>query len=137
MKNNKGFGLVEIMIIVAVLALVADLTIPKIKSYLSTKESEEKSSAVIEIAINNAKTYVNQINQDLLTSVKDNGSYYVVDIKVSLSGTLPTDDSWIVITDNKVTSGMFKEAIGKKYVYIMLNNDEYTMIDTDKLIPKP
>lgn len=137
MKNNKGFGLVEIMIIVAVLALVADLTIPRIKSYLSTKKSEEKSSAVIEIAINNAKTYVNQINQDLLTSVKDNGSYYVVDIKVSLSGTLPTDDSWIVITDNKVTSGMFKEAIGKKYVYIMLNNDEYTMIDTDKLIPKP
>jgi|GEM_PF-3521766 len=136
-EGERGFGLVELMIVIAILAFIVDLTMPKIQSYISHKKEERNNSAILEVAITNVKTYVNQIDQNLTFHEKGNGSYYVEDISVTLSGSVPTDDSWIVITDNKVTEGMFKEPSGSDYVYISYDGEDFEVLKTTELTEKP
>lgn len=136
-EGERGFGLVELMIVIAILAFVVDVSMPKIQSYLSHRKEEQKNSALLEVAITNVKTYVNQVDQNLTFHEKGNGSYYVKDIGVTLSGSVPTDDSWIVITDNKVTEGMFKEPSGSSYAYISYDGEDYEVSKTTELTEKP
>ena len=110
---------------------------PKIQSYISHKKEEQNNSAVLEVALTNIKTYVNQVDQSLTFHDKGNGSYYVKDVDVTLSGSVPTDDSWIVINDSKVTEGMFKEPCGDDYAYISYDGEDYEVLKTTELIEKP
>lgn len=136
-KGERGFGLVELMIVIAILAFIVDVSMPKVQSYIKNKKEEQNNSAVLEVALTNVKTYVNQVDQSLAFHDKGNGSYYVKDVGVTLSGTVPTDDSWIVITDNKVTEGMFKEPSGKDYAYISYDGEDYEVLKTNELTEKP
>lgn len=136
-EGERGFGLVELMIVIAILAFIVDVSMPKIQSYLSHRKEEQNNSALLEVAITNVKTYVNQVDQNLTFHEKGNGSYYVKDIGVTLSGSVPTDDSWIVITDNKVTEGMFKEPSGSSYAYISYDGEDYEVLKTTELTEKP
>lgn len=136
-EGERGFGLVELMIVIAILAFIVDVSMPKIQSYLSHRKEEQNNSALLEVAITNVKTYVNQVDQNLTFHEKGNGSYYVKDIGVTLSGSVPTDDSWIVITDNKVTEGMFKEPSGSSYAYISYDGEDYEVSKTTELTEKP
>ncbi len=137
-QSDRGFGLVELMIVLAILAFIVDISMPKVQSYLSHKKQEDKNSAVLEVAVYNVKTYVTQINQNLAFHNKNDGSYYVSDIKVSLSGTVPTDDSWIVINSDKITQGMFKEPCGNEcYAYVSYDGENFTILDETELTEKP
>lgn len=136
-KGERGFGLVELMIVIAILAFIVDVSMPKIQSYISHKKEEQNNSAVLEVALTNIKTYVNQVDQSLTFHDKGNGSYYVKDVDVTLSGSVPTDDSWIVINDSKVTEGMFKEPCGDNYAYISYDGEDYEVLKTTELIEKP
>lgn len=136
-KGERGFGLVELMIVIAILAFIVDVSMPKVQSYLSHKKEDQNNSAVLEVAVTNIKTYVNQVEQSFTFHEKSNGSYYVKDVGVKLSGSVPTDDSWIVITDNKVTEGMFKEPSGSDYVYISYDGKDYEVLKTTELTEKP
>ncbi len=136
-QNDRGFGLVELMIVIAILAFIVDVSMPKIQSYLSHRKEEQNNSALLEIAITNVKTYVNQVEQNLTFHNKSDNSYYLKDVGVTLSGTVPTDDSWIVITDNKVTEGMFKEPSGSSYAYISYDGEDYEVLKTTELTEKP
>jgi len=136
-KSERGFGLVELMIVIAILAFIVDVSMPKIQAYISHKKEDQNNSAVLEVAVYNVKTYVSQVNQDLTFHDKNDGSYYVKDIAVTLSGAIPTDDSWIVITDNKVTQGMFKEICGSGYAYVSYDGENFTILETTELTEKP
>ncbi len=136
-KGERGFGLVELMIVIAVLAFIVDVSMPRIQSYLSHKKENEDNSAILEVAVYNVKTYVTQVNQNLTFHNKSDGSYYLTDVGVSLSGAIPTDDSWIVIDDNKVTEGMFKEPCGSSYAYISYDGETFTILETTELTVKP
>lgn len=136
-ENERGFGLVELMIVIAILAFIVDVSMPKIQSYISHKKEEQNNSAVLEVAVYNVKTYVSEINNNLTFHNKSDGSYYLTDIDVTLSGTIPTDDSWIVITDNKVTQGMFKEPSGSSYAYVSYDGETFTILETTELTEKP
>lgn len=136
-KSERGFGLVELMIVIAILAFVVDVSMPKIQSYISHKKEEKNNSAVLEVAVYNVKTYVNQVNQNLTFHDKGNGSYYLTDVSVTLSGAIPTEDSWIVITDNKVTQGLFKEPCGSDYAYVSYDGEDYKVLETTELTEKP
>lgn len=137
MKDSKGFGLVELMIVLAIIVFILDITIPKVQSYISNKKEHEGNSAVLEVAVYNVKTYVSELNKSLILDIKDNGSYYVSDIKVSIGGTLPSGDSWIVIDDNRVIQGLFKEPCGSSYAYISYDGEEYEILEDAELTTKP
>lgn len=137
-KNNKGFGLVEIMITLAVIALIVDMTSPYVKSYINTQKQEETLEAAQKVAMNNVKTYVNQINQEMVLKNQNDGSYYIPDFPLTVKGiTLPSDDSWIVIKDSVVTQGLFKEPCAKTYAYIEYDGDKYKISSVAKLTAKP
>jgi len=136
-KGERGFGLVELMIVIAILAFIVDISMPRIQAYVSHKKEEQTNSAILEIAVTNVKTYVNQVNQNLALYNKTNGSYYLTDVGVTLSGSIPTNDSWIVISDNKVTQGLFKEPCGSSYAYVSYNGEDYKVLETTELTEKP
>jgi prepilin-type N-terminal cleavage/methylation domain-containing protein len=136
-EGERGFGLVELMIVIAILAFIVDVSMPKVQSYISHKKEEQNNSAVLEVAVTNIKTYVNQVDQSLAFHNKSNGSYYIKDVGVTLSGSVPTDDSWIVIANNKVTEGMFKEPCGDDYAYVSYDGEDYEVLKTTKLTEKP
>lgn len=137
MKDSKGFGLVELMIVLAIVVFILDISIPKVQSYISNKKEHEDSSAVLEVAVYNVKTYVNELNKSLILDLKDSGSYYVSDMKVTIKGTLPSGDSWIVIDDNKVIQGLFKQPCGKSYAYISYDGEQYEILEDAELTVKP
>lgn len=136
-QSDRGFGLVELMIVIAILAFIVDVSMPRVQSYLSHKKEDKENSAVLEVAVYNVKTYVTQIDQNLAFHNKNDGSYYISDIQVSLSGTLPTDDSWVVINSNKITQGMFKEPCGSGYAYVSYDGENFTILDATELTEKP
>ncbi len=136
-EGERGFGLVELMIVIAILAFIVDLSMPKIQSYISHKKEEQNNSAILEVAVYNVKTYVEQVNQNLTFHYKNDDSYYLKDVGITLKGTVPTDDSWIVITDNKVTEGMFKEPCGSSYAYISYDGEDYEVLEINELKEKP
>ena len=137
MKDNKGFGLVELMIVIAIVVFILDISIPKVQSYINNKKDQEENSAVLEVAVYNVKTYVKEVNKSLILDIKDNGSYYVSDIKAEIKGTLPSGDSWVVIDDNKVIQGLFKQPCGKSYAYISYDGEQYEILEDAVLTDKP
>lgn len=137
MKDSKGFGLVELMIVLAIIVFILDISIPKVQSYISNKKEHENNSAVLEVAVYNVKTYVNELNKSLILDIKDSGSYYVSDMKIEIKGTLPSGDSWIVIDDNRVIQGLFKEPCGSSYAYISYDGEKYEILDDTELTTKP
>lgn len=137
MKDKKGFGLIELIIVLAVVIFIVDISLPAVKSYFDYTKEDVSDSPVLEIAIYNVKTYVNQVNKNLTLYTKTNGSYYVSEMNITLSGTIPTSDSWVVIENDIVIKGMFKELCGNSYAYISYDGDDFIVEDTNELKLKP
>lgn len=98
--NNKGFGLVEVLVILAMLTFVIDISYPYIEKEFNL--DKEERSAQEAICILNAQTYIRSLDNKLLFDGVTNGSYYVTELTVPLSDSTPTEYSWVTIENNKV-----------------------------------
>lgn len=138
MKNNKGFGLVEIMIILAIIFLIADLSMPTINKYIKDYNDKVELDKKIYVSTSNIDKYIKQVNIGLINSTKIDGNYYLNEmIDITSSETLSLDTSWIVIKNNVVKGGMFEDYSNDKAFFISYEDEKYTYLDVTKLPLKP
>ena len=88
----SGFTLIELMITVAILAIIAAVAIPSYTSYVDRGKRAEARTALLDIAArqeryySNKRKYTGQLNELRMSGTSENGYY-------TLSVTLPSGSS--------------------------------------------
>ena len=124
MKNNKGFTLVELLAIVAILMLIMAIITPKVFKQLKTAENVTDQEQ-INALINTAKLYMNQ-NSNLLPQEND---LYVISLdELKESGLIQKNQILKPSTNEELTGCVVVNYEKNKYKY------EYKEKNCDKLV---
>ncbi len=118
-RNKKGFSLVELLIVIAILGLLAGIIIPSVTKYLRNLKEEYNKSLTTEI-ISIAKNYYSE-NDDKLP--KGNINTQGLQINKALV-------SASYLFNNNYIKGEFKDSdgnscINNSYVVVEKNNNDY------------
>ena len=132
--NNKGFGLVEALVIVAILTFVIDISYP----YLEKKFNLNKTDRSAEEAkcILNAQAYIRSLDNKLMFDGVTNGSYYVTELAIPLDDSTPNQYSWVVIEGNKVIKASMLLKASHDQILITYSDGLYDASD-GILVTKP
>ena len=113
MKNNKGFTLVELLAVVAILILILSLITPKIFKQLKTAEKvtdQEQINAIIDTS----KLYMNQ-HSELLP---EHNSLYIITLnELKESGLIKTSQILNPSTKEELTGCVVVNYENNKYKY--------------------
>jgi len=123
MKNNKGFTLVELLAVVAILILILSLITPKIFKQLKTAENvtdKEQINAIIDTS----KLYMNQ-HSELLP--EHNSLYTITLNELKESGLIKSSQILNPSTKEELTGCILVNYENNKYKYEYLNNCKYTV----------
>ena len=121
MKNNKGFTLVELLAVVAILVLILSLITPKIFKQLKTAENvtdKEQINAIIDTS----KLYMNQ-HSELLP--EHNSLYTITLNELKESGLIKSSQILNPSTKEELTGCILVNYENNKYKYEYLNNCKY------------
>lgn len=132
--NNKGFGLVEALVIVAILTFVIDISYP----YLEKKFNLNKADRSAEEAkcILNAQAYIRSLDNKLMFDGVTNGSYYVTELAIPLDENTPNQYSWVVIESNKVIKASMLLKTSNDQILVTYSDGLYDASD-GILVTKP
>ena len=91
--KTSGFTLIEIMITVAILAIVAAVAIPSYTSYVDRGKRAEARTALLDIAArqeryySNNRQYANALSKLRMSGAKSENGYYTLSVALGASGT--------------------------------------------------
>ena len=89
----SGFTLIEIMITVAILAIVAAVAIPSYAGYVERGKRAEARTALLDIAArqeryySNNRQYADQLSKLRMSGTKSENGYYDLSVALGASGT--------------------------------------------------
>lgn len=123
LKNNKGFTLVELMVVIAIIGILAAVAIPKLTSATSAAD-EAQGKADLRILIGALDTY----------AANNSGLYPIVSTEENLKGALmPTADGSIkYLTKWPKSTVTYSSTDGKEYTISVTTPGSKT-IGPDKL----
>ncbi len=105
-RNNKGFTLIELMIVVAIIGILAAIAIPQFSSYRARAQDSAAKSTLKNLATAQEDYYV---QEDMYTNVIGNlsTSGYVPDDDVTVAIATADVDSWSATAahDSRVAAG--------------------------------
>lgn len=116
-KNNKGFSLVELIVVVAIMAVLMGILVPTLVKNVEKSKKQKDASAIEEIRTTMVTNLADPTYSDLeATIVYDGQTLVITKGKVSVSGSTTKDDVSSFLTavsgdvkDWKFTSKAYKE----------------------------
>jgi prepilin-type N-terminal cleavage/methylation domain-containing protein len=114
-RNNKGFTLIELMIVVAIIGILAAIAIPQFSSYRQRAQDSAAKSTLKNLATAQEDYYVqNETYAHALTgagSVEDSG--YESDPNVLVTMQAADADSWSAIASHNNSTNTFTYSSGE------------------------
>jgi len=85
MKNNNGFSLIELMIVVAIIGILSAIAIPSYKEYMTESRRSDAKVGLSKIADKQERYYLqnNTYTTDLAaiaTNATSDGGFYIFDV---------------------------------------------------------
>lgn len=106
MKNNSGFSLVELIVVIAIMAILAGVAVPTYSKYITkakdakvTAQLDEAKTAAFAVAAENSTT-VSSI--EVTTTTTGSGASAVTTTTVMVNGSLDASDYFdtVIVFDN-------------------------------------
>lgn len=119
--KTSGFTLIEIMITVAILAIVAAVAIPSYNSYVDRGKRAEARTALLDIAArqeryySNNRQYADQLSKLRMSGTRSENGYYTLSVAlgaVSGTGTTPTRSNTQTFRATATPSGWTDDKCG-------------------------
>ena len=112
-NNKKGFTLVELVIVVAVMAILVAVAIPTVKSITGTAKDAvaETNARTIESLIKLVDADIDAGNVSVAAGTTDYSQYYdtaITDGKLGVDGTFAYDPTTGMVTVGAATSGQYE-----------------------------
>ena len=91
--KTSGFTLIELMITVAILAIIAAVAIPSYSSYVDRGKRAEARTALLDIAArqeryySNNRQYADQLSKLRMSGTKSENGYYTLSVALGAAGT--------------------------------------------------
>jgi prepilin-type N-terminal cleavage/methylation domain-containing protein len=111
-RNNKGFTLIELMIVVAIIGILAAIAIPQFSSYRQRAQDSAAKSTLKNMATAQEDYYV---QYETYTNVPGNlaSSGYTPDPNVTVTPQAADADSWSAIASHNNSTNTFTYSSGQ------------------------
>lgn len=92
-KNNKGFSLVELIVVVAIMAVLMGILVPTLVKNVEKSKKQKDASAIEEIRSTMVTTLADPTYSDIEATIVYDGKTIDVDTAKSISAVEPTTDT--------------------------------------------
>lgn len=92
-KNNKGFSLVELIVVVAIMAVLMGILVPTLVKNVEKSKKQKDASAIEEIRSTMVTTLADPIYSDIEATIVYDGTTIDVDNPKSISAVKPIEDT--------------------------------------------
>lgn len=116
MQNNKGFTLVELLVIIIILAIIAFITVPQVQGFTENARKGAAKSSVLYYVEAFEKTTVAGLADTADYTGLENGYYplsKLATMNIQTKGKVPTS-GWILVQSSEAVA--FSLVIDDKYV---------------------
>lgn len=92
-KNNKGFSLVELIVVVAIMAVLMGILVPTLVKNVEKSKKQKDASAIEEIRSTMVTTLADPTYSDIEATIVYDGTTIDVDTPKSISAVVPITDT--------------------------------------------
>ena len=92
-KNNKGFSLVELIVVVAIMAVLMGILVPTLVKNVEKSKKQKDASAIEEIRSTMVTTLADPTYSDIEATIVYDGTIIDVDTPKSISAVKPITDT--------------------------------------------
>lgn len=125
-KNNKGFSLVELIVVVAIMAVLMGILVPTLVKNVEKSKKQKDASAIEEIRSTMVTTLADPTYSDIEATIVYDGTTIDVDNPKSISAVKPITEFLTAVSadvkDWKFTSKAYKA------------DDEVTFVISDQMV---
>jgi len=110
LQNQKGFTLMELMVVIVIVAILAAVAVPLYINYVKDAKRTEAKGAIAAVISAQQVYYQNSLAEGAPTYFADPDLYDDADLKVDL---LELRRSWEIEVKSATTTNFVVEAVGK------------------------
>lgn len=123
--NNKGFSLVELIVVIAIMAVLVGVLAPSLLRYVEKSRLQRDNSAIAEICEAMKIALAEEdVNSYLLTSCSGSTSYSATSCSFSFGSTkLEAEVAKTVGSEVKLTSNTYTKATTKPVIHVSVDEE--------------